>query len=71
MGKKTEKVEMILIGSKTKEAMKATGLNVSGECFHSLGENSTRVIKFSVLYRSTIKNFAYERIAYIIRETDE
>ena len=36
MAKKEKELEMILIGSKTKEALKSTGLNVSGEALVAL-----------------------------------
>lgn len=36
MAKKEASVAMILIGSKTKEVMKSTGLNVSGEAIEAL-----------------------------------
>ena len=36
MAKKEKQVEMILIGSKTKEAMKSSGLNVSSEALTAL-----------------------------------
>lgn len=35
---KVKELEMILIGSKTKEALKSTGLNVSGEALTKLNE---------------------------------
>lgn len=35
---KTEKREMLLTGSKTKEALKSTGLNVSGEALEALNQ---------------------------------
>lgn len=37
--------EMLLVGSKTKEALKATGLNVSGEALERLNERVHNMIK--------------------------
>lgn len=41
-GKETE---MLLVGSKTKEALKATGLNVSGEALDKLNEKVHELVK--------------------------
>lgn len=38
MSEKTEK-EMLLVGSKTKEALKSTGLNLSSETIDALNEH--------------------------------
>ena len=37
--------EMLLVGSKTKEALKATGLNVSGEALERLNQRVHNMIK--------------------------
>ena len=37
--------EMLLVGSKTKEALKATGLNVSGEALDKLNEKVHALVK--------------------------
>jgi histone H3/H4 len=37
--------EMLLVGSKTKEALKATGLNVSGEALDKLNEKVHQLVK--------------------------
>lgn len=41
----TKEQEMLLVGSKTKEALKATGLNVSGEALDRLNERVHNLIK--------------------------
>ena len=38
MGKQKEDEEMLLVGSKTKETLKAGGLNVSGEALEGLNK---------------------------------
>jgi len=42
---KQESREMLLIGSKTKEALKSTGLNVSGEALVALNEKVHQLVK--------------------------
>ena len=37
--------EMLLVGSKTKEALKSTGLNVSGEALDKLNEKVHLLVK--------------------------
>ncbi|MCP4914689.1 MAG: hypothetical protein GY909_16350 [Oligoflexia bacterium] len=37
--------EMLLVGSKTKEALKSTGLNVSGEALDKLNEKVHALVK--------------------------
>jgi len=46
MGKTNEKKqhEMVLVGSKTKEIMKTTGLNVSGDALEGLNEKVHNLI---------------------------
>ena len=40
-----KEVEMLLVGSKTKEALKSTGLNVSGEALEKLNEKVHALVK--------------------------
>ena len=37
--------EMLLVSSKTKEALKSTGLNVSGEALEKLNERDYAIVK--------------------------
>ncbi len=41
----SKEIEMLLVGSKTKEALKATGLNVSGEALDKLNERVHQLVK--------------------------
>ena len=41
----SKELEMLLVGSKTKEALKATGLNVSGEALEKLNERVHQLVK--------------------------
>jgi histone H3/H4 len=41
----TKTEEMLLIGSKTKEALKATGLNVSSDALEKLNERVHNLVK--------------------------
>jgi histone H3/H4 len=40
-----KEVEMLLVGSKTKDALKATGLNVAGEALDKLNERVHQLVK--------------------------
>lgn len=41
----SKEIEMLLVGSKTKEALKSTGLNVSGEALDKLNEKVHQLVK--------------------------
>jgi len=41
----SKEMEMLLVGSKTKEALKATGLNVSSEALEKLNERVHAMVK--------------------------
>ncbi len=41
----SNKEEMLLIGSKTKDALKSTGLNVSGDALDKLNERVHQMLK--------------------------
>lgn len=41
----TQEKEMLLVGSKTKEALKTSGLNVSGDALEKLNERVHQMIK--------------------------
>ena len=45
MGKKEKGSEMLLVGSKTKEALKSSGLNVSGEALFALNERVHELVQ--------------------------
>lgn len=40
-----KELDMLLVGSKTKEALKSTGLNVSGEALEKLNEKVHQLVK--------------------------
>ena len=40
-----KEMEMLLVGSKTKEALKSTGLNVSSEALEKLNEKVHQLVK--------------------------